>query len=100
MRIDQNMTIYNAAALKPVVLAAVLDSDNPEIDLSSVNEIDSSGLQLLLLARREATARGRTLRLVGAGAAVSEVLDFVSFMVDARQSSGARPTVQAQGVGA
>lgn len=43
------------------------------VDLSAVDLLDSTGLQLLLLAARNARAHGRTLHLTGVGHAVREL---------------------------
>lgn len=43
------------------------------VDLSAVDLLDSTGLQLLLLAARTACAHGRTLHLTGVGHAVREL---------------------------
>ena len=75
LRIDGELTIYRAAELKQTLLAAVAEHAELEVDLSQVSEFDSAGLQLLLLAKREAGAAGRTLRLVDHSPAVVEVLD-------------------------
>lgn len=74
-RIDGELTIYRAAELKETLLAAVAANTELEVDLSQVSEFDSAGLQLLLLAKREAGKAGRTLRLVDHSPAVVEVLD-------------------------
>jgi ABC-type transporter Mla MlaB component len=49
-----------------------------EIDLRDVSEIDSAGVQLLLLVEREAAAVRRELRLVSPSAAVREVLTLLN----------------------
>jgi anti-anti-sigma factor len=67
--LEGELSIYRAAELKPLVLAAV-DERVEAFDLAEVTEIDTAGVQLLLLARREAAARGRTLQLSGASPAV------------------------------
>jgi anti-anti-sigma factor len=78
--IEGELTIYVAAELKPR-LAQLLDqiAQSPrkqgEVDLSQVSEIDSAGLQLLLLARREATRRGVGLALCGHSPAVIDCFD-------------------------
>ena len=59
------MTIYEAAADKRVLLDAVAKSNETEIDLSSVREMDTAGLQLLILAKRESLKEGRVMRLTG-----------------------------------
>ena len=49
-------TIFEAAELKTEMLAALYDAGPTlEIDLSGVEEVDSAGMQLLLLLKREAT---------------------------------------------
>lgn len=70
------MTIYAAAALKARI-AAALDaaSDGLRLDLSRVTEIDTAGLQLLLMARRLAAACRRPLVLLEPSAAVLEVIE-------------------------
>lgn len=70
LRLDGELTIYRAAELKDVLLAAVAANDTLEIDLSGVEEFDTAGVQLLLLAKREAGARGGSLRLSGHSAPV------------------------------
>jgi anti-sigma B factor antagonist len=75
LRIEGELTIYRAAELKQTLLAAVAANEAVEVDLSQVSEFDSAGLQLLLLAKREAGATGRSLRLVDHSPAVVEVLE-------------------------
>ncbi len=50
--VEGELTIYTAAEMKEKI-GALLNSASVEIDLSQVGEIDTAGLQLLLLARRE-----------------------------------------------
>ncbi len=64
LRIEGEMTIYNAAALKPELLGALAQSSALEVDLSRVIEIDAAGVQLLILAKKEALEAGRTLTLI------------------------------------
>lgn len=90
MRIDQPMTIYTAAELKPLILQAVRENESPELDLSEVGEFDSAGLQLLLMARREAQGLQRRLSLSRPSEAVREVLELVAFDADGNQAGAAR----------
>jgi hypothetical protein len=56
-----------------------------EIDLSGVTEIDTSGVQLLMLAKRSAQAQQLGLRLSAPSAAVTalfELLDLVAYFGD------------------
>ena len=69
------MGIYAAAELKARLLSAVEDCAELEIDLSRVEEIDSAGLQLLILAKRHALAQNKTLTLTGHSRAVLELLE-------------------------
>lgn len=92
MRIDHSMTIYTAADLKPKLLAAIATSETPDVELSMVPEIDTAGLQLLILARREANAIGRTFRILEPSACVTELLSLVDLpLVDPMsQTEGGR----------
>ena len=61
------LTIQTAAQ-KKVGLLAFLDRTagaqaDLELDLSDVTELDTAGVQLLLMVRREARAQGRNLTL-------------------------------------
>ncbi|MGB9128283.1 MAG: STAS domain-containing protein [Thiobacillus sp.] len=71
------MTIYSAAELKPALLEAMGQSDEIEIDLSNVSEMDTSGVQLLMLMKREAGAAGKALTLSGHSPAVLEVFELL-----------------------
>ncbi len=77
IQVDDNLTIYTSLELKPRLLASALAADVPTFDLSHVQEIDSAGLQLLLLVRRELAALGRTLAISGASPAVEEAFAVV-----------------------
>lgn len=73
--LEGEMTIYTAAEIKPTLLSLLDGCNEAELDLSQVAEIDAAGLQLLLLAKREALRAGKSLRLVGCSPAVAECLD-------------------------
>ena len=74
LRIEGEFTIYRAMELKPVLFA---QPPVTEIDLSGVTEFDSSGLQLLMLAKKTAVAQGRSLVLVGCSPVVIEVFELL-----------------------
>ncbi len=74
LRIEGELTIQRALELKDALLAS---PPPDELDLSGVTDIDTAGVQLLMLARREAQAAQRSLRLVAPSAAVSELLDML-----------------------
>jgi anti-sigma B factor antagonist len=78
LRIVGEMTVYTAAALQTEVLAGITERTATKLlDLSEVSEMDTAGLQILLLARRHALALGRELQIVAASSAVSEVLQLL-----------------------
>ncbi len=70
LHIEGELTIFRAAELKPQILATPLPA---AIDLSGVTEIDTAGVQLLLLARRTAQAAQQALQLAVPSDAVREV---------------------------
>ena len=70
LAVEGEMTIYRAAELKPALLDTVRTHDAPTLDLSAVTEFDSAGLQLLMMARREAARLGKRLGLRGASPCV------------------------------
>lgn len=75
LQIEGEMTIYRAAELKDVLLASLNKVAELEVDLSSVTELDTAGVQLLLAAKKTAQARQQEMRLVAHSAAVLEVFE-------------------------
>lgn len=69
------MTIYECVEIKRELTESLAQAQALHIDLSAVDEMDTAGLQLLLLARREATRQGKEARLIGVSAESQEVLD-------------------------
>lgn len=74
--IVEDMTIYNALDQKKRLVAALDGADGLELDLSQVAEIDSAGLQLLILTKREAARLGKQMSIVAHSPAVRQMLDF------------------------
>ena len=77
LAIDGEMTIYRAAELKPLVLDALERAQVLELSLAGVSELDTAGLQVLILAKEAAQSGGRTLRLVDHSPAVLEVFELL-----------------------
>lgn len=76
LHVDAEMTVYTCGGLKPHLLEQLTAHPNAiGIDLSRVVEFDTAGLQLLLLARRHASAGGRELRVINPSRVVSDVLE-------------------------
>jgi len=76
LAIADDLTIYNATALKQRLIDALHATDRLEIDLSAVAEIDTAGFQLLVLVKREARRLDKEAQIVAHSEAVREVLDF------------------------
>lgn len=77
LSIDGELTIRNAIATRDRLLAALADNRELEVDLAGVGEFDSAGVQLLVAARKSASAAGKILRLADPSPAIVEVLDFL-----------------------
>lgn len=75
--LEEDLTIYHAAAHKATLLEALATQGGVEVDLSKVAEMDTAGVQLLMLFKREAQRLGKDGRLVGHSPAVREVIDFL-----------------------
>ena len=75
VHIDGELTIYTAAELAAQLLPRLGETPRMEIDLSQVTEIDGAGMQLLMLASREASTAGTDLTLTGRSKAVMETLE-------------------------
>jgi anti-sigma B factor antagonist len=76
VHVDGEMTIYTCGELKSQLLEQLTaHPDTTGIDLSRVVELDTAGLQLLLVARRHVSESGRELRVVNPSRAVTEVLE-------------------------
>ncbi len=77
LSIEGEMSIYRASELKQLLLDSLRQSTVLEIDLSGVSELDTAGVQLLLMAKREAQAGQRELRLTAHSPAVLEVFELL-----------------------
>ena len=75
LSLDGDMTIYGAVALKAKLLDALKGASQLEVDLARVGEVDTAGVQLLLLLKREAQKSRKALRLVGHSPATLDALD-------------------------
>ena len=75
VRLGGEVTIYQAAEVRQAISALLPAHDELEIDLSGVTELDSAGVQVLLVAKRDAAANGGACRLVQHSPAVIEVFD-------------------------
>ena len=69
------MNIYNALELKAALMKSVDEAEAVDLDLSGVSEFDSSGLQIVLLACREAEKNNRKLSVKASSAPVDSVIE-------------------------
>jgi anti-anti-sigma factor len=73
-RPEGELTIYTIAE-QHRQLTNLLDAEPVvQVDLSAVNEVDTAGLQLLILAKREAARRGIALLVAGCSDVVEDAL--------------------------
>jgi anti-anti-sigma factor len=77
MRIDGELNIYRATELKELLLTPFYQGVSLEVDLSGVSEVDTAGVQLLMLAKRTAKEQGCELRLAAHSPAVVDVFELL-----------------------
>ena len=73
--IEGELNIYNAADWKDRLYEPIARGDSLELDLSAVQELDTAGLQVLVMAKKEALARGQTLHLCNHSQAVQDTFE-------------------------
>ena len=76
--IEGEMTIYRAAEIKQTLLTPIVEAAVVEFDLSKVTELDSAGVQLLMLAKRTAQAKHGEARLIAQSPAVLDVMELLN----------------------
>jgi ABC-type transporter Mla MlaB component len=82
LALTEDLTIYNALEQKRVLLEALACVDELELDLLPVNEIDTAGMQLLILLKREALRLGKSVNIVAHSQAVRELIDFCNLATE------------------
>jgi anti-anti-sigma factor len=80
--VTNDLTIYHALELKPALLDALATTQELELNLSQVSEMDTAGLQLLILLKKEAQRAGKCVRIVAHSQAVSSVIDFCNMAAE------------------
>jgi anti-sigma B factor antagonist len=87
LKVTGDLTVQLAAEQKVILVAALEALEAPQrlrLDLSGVTEIDSAGLQLLLMLDRQARLTGKELDLVRAGRPLLDVLALAQLQPDLR----------------
>lgn len=82
LSISEELTIYHAQELKDRFLDALESTNELELNLSHVSEIDTAGLQLLILIKREAQRTGKCVRIAAHSRAVSAVIEFCNLAAE------------------
>lgn len=75
LAITGEMTIYTAAEWSAQLAPLLAHGADVAIDLSQVTEMDASGVQLLMLAKRETLRSGSHLQLSGHSQAVLDTFE-------------------------
>jgi anti-anti-sigma factor len=73
--ISGELTIYTAATEKQILQEALDSTEELEINLSQVSEMDSAGLQVLIVLKQEAARRRKKLHYSMHSKAVLEILE-------------------------
>lgn len=76
--IEPEITIYNAVLVKERLMALIDSNSAVDIDLSAVNEIDTAGLQVLLLAKKEGMRRNKDVRLINSSLRATEIVNLLN----------------------
>ena len=82
LSITEDLTIYHALEQKQMLLDALAATDELELNLAQVAEMDTAGLQLLALLKKESQRTGKRLRIVAHSQAVSSVIDFCNMAAE------------------
>lgn len=75
MSLVGELTIYTAAEQKEKLLALVTGNPHGMLDLSAVTEVDSAGLQLLIMSKLEAERVEHRIEFVNHSDAIIEVIE-------------------------
>jgi anti-sigma B factor antagonist len=72
--VDDELTIVTVAAHRETLLAALRDGSAVRVELSGISDLDTAGLQVLLLLRDEAARLHVPVEFAAPSPAVAEVL--------------------------
>nr|WP_298108193.1 STAS domain-containing protein [uncultured Pseudomonas sp.] len=75
LAIEGELNIYTASEWKKRLHDLIEEGGDLELDLSTVQELDTAGLQLLIMAKKEASARSQRLLLSNHSQSVLEVFE-------------------------
>jgi anti-anti-sigma factor len=78
VRLGGELTIYHATELRQALLPLFLQHRALDIDLAAVTEIDTAGIQVLIVSKREAHKADCMMQLVHSSEPVADVLKTLS----------------------
>ena len=78
LHIEGELSIYRADELQQALIEPLRAGVRLVVNLARVTELDTCGLQLLMLAKRTAKALGAELQLIGHSPAVLEVFELLN----------------------
>ena len=73
--IEGDMTIYHAKELKKCIFENFHGAGAAEFDLNGVSDMDTAGVQLLMLALREGKARHKSVKIAAHSSATKKIFD-------------------------
>ena len=82
LSLTEDLTIYHALDQKSILLDALASTSELELDLLQVSDIDTAGLQLLILLKKEAQRAGKRVAIVAHSQAVRSVIDFCNLATE------------------
>lgn len=77
LHIQGELTIYQVVELKEILLTALAEPPPLDVDLSGVTEMDTAGVQLLMLVKKTAQATQHELRFMAYSPAVTQVFELL-----------------------
>ena len=75
LAIEGELTIFRTQELREAIMPVISASEEIEIDVSGVTEVDAAGMQLLVSTKIEAFLRGKTLRYLGHSKPILHMID-------------------------
>ncbi|EXJ14950.1 STAS domain-containing protein [Imhoffiella purpurea] len=79
--LEGELNIYCASETKMRLMEFLSRAEDPSLDLSAVTELDTAGLQVLILARQEAERMRKPLRFLNPSDSVRDVFDLCNLTV-------------------
>ena len=81
IKIEGDLVIAGVAEAKPEIVAALAGARDIRLDLSAINDCDTAGVQLLLMARASARLQGKRLATVARSASFVEAVERIGIPV-------------------